>query len=140
VSERTREYAITWPEGVAEAVVVDGVPYLADFGPVDKSIVMGWYFGYPPCCVRSYVRSRDERIAAEGVLGFDGPSPSHPVSGHLLCPACAAGEPAPLPDRPAARYGWVWIDPDDDVPVFTAPSDYDYAFRASTPTAEDGKR
>jgi hypothetical protein len=135
VSEPTREpQAIVWPEGVSEAVVVDGVPYLEDGGPVDSAVVAGWYYGYPACCVRWFVQSRAEWRAAQSAALRAGGSvrdvarPSfgkHPVSDHLLCPACAAGEPAPLPDRPAARYGWVFIHPETDEAVFTAPHDYD---------------
>ncbi len=44
-------------------------------------------------------------------LGVDDPGPGlalHPVSGHVLCLRCAAGTPAPLPNRPARRYGLIW--------------------------------
>jgi hypothetical protein len=64
--------------------------------------VCGWYYGYPGCCVEAFAAEAERAFDPPGPLEFEQP-PQHPVSGHNLCPACAAGPPAPLPPRPAAR-------------------------------------
>jgi hypothetical protein len=96
--------AIPRPHGLDE-VVVGGIPYLNDVGDEHPIRVFGWYYGYPPCCVEAFIdrverRWRDKRHAAPL-------PPHHPVSGHILCPACEAGPLAPLPPRPAERLGFI---------------------------------
>lgn len=97
----------------------DGVAYLADFGgPEDALRVMGWYYGYPACCIDAFVELAKRYLAGEQ----QDPQPHHPVSGHVLCAACAAGPLAPLPDRPAERYGFVFSPGDPDNEEWEPPS------------------
>jgi hypothetical protein len=118
--ERPPEATERRPDGIIEVADVDGVIYLALADTPDNPLIMhGWYYGYPACCVRWFAYSWAHRPRD----GF-APWPKHPVSGHLLCPECQAGELAPLPDRPARRYGWASWDPDEG-PLFYPPSDYD---------------
>jgi hypothetical protein len=122
----------------------------------DARRTMGWYYGYPRCCVEAHIerverRRTDSREQAEWAAHLDEVRaamdlgdheladqlaaawvatqnaqipPAHPISGHILCPACAAGPRAPLPPRPAESYGFV-LAGDDDEPVFYAPSGYE---------------
>jgi hypothetical protein len=110
------------PRGLEE-LELDGITYLlVDFAEGDWFAVMGWYYGYPPCCVEHFgatMRRRIERSEA---------AVHHAVSGHVLCPACAAGPSAPLPDRPARRYGRLRWDVDEGRPLFYPPSDYNWRF------------
>jgi hypothetical protein len=101
------------PEGVMEVAFPDGAVYLADGLGESPTRVAGWYFGFPSCCVEFYAEAI-EAAEREGRLPWgerqERMPPKHPVSGHLLCPACSNGSPAPLLDRPAERFGWLVID------------------------------
>jgi hypothetical protein len=136
------------PPGLA-VVEVDGVQYLCDLGPTHTLRVFGWYYGYPACCVEAFV-ARDEqqrarhhhetalaRCLSEPHDADEPPPPAvlaeqladmpplHPISGHLLCAACAAGPKAMLPPRPAELYGFAHETGDDEQPVsFEPPSRY----------------
>lgn len=100
---------------------------------------MGWYYGYPLCCVDAFIARDDALRAAHGAWldrrspgdpiegTADDPRPEyerrpgHPISGHLLCPACEAGPTAPFPARPAESYGF-FRGIDDDEPYIIKPS------------------
>jgi hypothetical protein len=114
--------ALPRPRGLKQ-IEEDGITYLlVEFAEGDLNAVMGWYYGYPPCCVEHFVADRPRRLKA-GRLEV---AVHHRVSGHLLCPVCAKGPLAPLPDRPARRYGWArWFE-DEDHPLFNPPSDYNW--------------
>jgi hypothetical protein len=134
--------ALPRPSGLVE-IELDGVPYLNDVGDEHPSRVFGWYYGYPPCCIEAFI-ARDERFRVAHrqwldrqprdapMLGTDDDPrpeweqrPHHPVSGHLLCPACEAGPIALLPPHPAERCGFVHWDEDDE-PYLEPPSLYDW--------------
>jgi integrase len=120
------------PRPRLEEIEADGITYLtADFCEDDLRRVMGWYYGYPRCCVEAHLVEADRRWdeQAKRLLPWkngDRPSddpefervlaelqaemcslPKHPISGHLLCPACAAGPMVllPRPTREALRVG-----------------------------------
>jgi hypothetical protein len=103
------------PAGL-RVIELNGVRFLFDVGDDDPRRVNGWYYGYPACCVEAFIqRPRHSR----GRLLL------HPVSGHVLCFVCAAGPLAPLPTRPAERYGFGrWNDAESE-PYFELPSTYD---------------
>jgi hypothetical protein len=120
------------PDGIYEVRHIGrrGTVYLVDVGDAHPFRVFGWYYGYPRCCVDWFVRSFEEWTDTQrahfdaGGDVKDVPRPNvghHPVSGHLLCPACAAGPKAPLPYRPARHFGWA--DAPDEL---YEPSDYDH--------------
>jgi hypothetical protein len=90
------------PEGVLEFELEDGARYLVESGCEDGRRVLGWYYGYPTCCVEAFISGRSPE-----------PPQPHPVSGHVLCRTCSTGVPAPLPARPAERYGFIrWYEGD----------------------------
>jgi hypothetical protein len=64
----------------------------------DQRRTRGWYYGYPVCCIQAFIERGLDTSRARLF---------HPVSGHMLCDVCARGARAPLPPRPAARYGFV---------------------------------
>jgi hypothetical protein len=102
-----------WRDPLAELDVVtsrDGITYFLyrfDFGAPELGHVFGAYFGYPPCCVEAFCREQSS------------PRGFHPASGHRLCVRCAAGPMAPLPPRPAERYGLIIPPIDGDEPPFS---------------------
>lgn len=138
--------ALPRPRGLRE-IEINGVRYLHDVGGEDWFRVMGWYYGYPPCCVDAFIERHNRVRAAHRewldrqppdtpIFGTaDDPRPEqqsrphHPLSGHLLCLACEVGPIAPLPPRPAERYGFMRFD-DNGLPVFAPPSTY--SWKAST--------
>jgi hypothetical protein len=76
----------------------DGVEYF--LGPpwsrsFDLGMIFGEYFGYPLCCVEAHCQRQSS------------PDGFHPLSGHRLCIRCDAGPMAPLPVRPADRFGLI---------------------------------
>lgn len=79
----------------------DDVRYLVfELESGDLGRTFGWYYGYPACCIREF-EGGTFRAGGEAPL----PSPTHPVSGHVLCRRCQTGPLAPLPPRPAETYG-----------------------------------
>jgi hypothetical protein len=142
VSGGTANQSWLTPKEVAELVVtpaagappgavqfeLDGVEYVT--ANAGHGRVIGWYYGYPACCVEHF-DDMDYPIEP-------GPRVLHPVSGHVLCPACVAGPLAPLPERPADRFGLGWPDwpdwSDDEAPLWlrlTPPSPYDFVGEGS---------
>jgi hypothetical protein len=129
------------PVGIVELRLPHGV-YLTDIGDEDAQRVFGWYYGYPACCVDWFAawsaENRRRDIEHMNVWlathpGWNDPippaprdfPPQHPVSGHLLCPTCVAGPPAPLPYRPARHFGWAFAPEfDGGDPRFEEPCDY----------------
>jgi hypothetical protein len=107
------------PAGLVVVDTIDGVPYLVDIGDEHKFRVLGWYYGYPVCCVEAFIASCVEAFIARDALSH------HPVSGHLLCRACQAAPMAPLPPRPAERYGRAEWDEDENRPLLYPPKPYD---------------
>jgi hypothetical protein len=133
----------------------------------DARRTLGWYCGYPLCCVDAFINAwlasyeedvryasmldavaeaqergdeeRAQAIADEWGAEQRAKLPSkHPVSGHVLCSACAEGPMAPLPPRPAERYGFLLPDrdyPDKPVRRFP-PSGYGACTFDVEPTAE----
>jgi len=75
-------------------------PELVNAGGCDNRRWLGWFFGYPRCCVNWFVDDWCERDVEEHADA----RAHHPVTGHLLCDACAVGPLAPLPPRPALHY------------------------------------
>lgn len=87
-----------WHDTLARADLVVDFNFDDDpFGPPCHAPMQffGWLYGYPPCCVEWFI--------TDGT-GSDEPAVHHPVRGHVLCPACREGEPAPLPYRPARDW------------------------------------
>lgn len=151
--------ALPRPRGLAKLEQGGVVYLLLELAEGHWYEIMGWYFGYPPCCVEHHIAEWDRRRAEHSEafagwlaeIGADtdddernlaairaaeragrtyskperGWGKHHPVSHHLLCPACEAGPLAPLPDRPARRYGYVRWYEEEDRPLFYPPSDYD---------------
>jgi hypothetical protein len=105
--------ALPRPVGLEE-VEIDGVRYLDYLGDEHPHRVFGWYYGYPACCVEAFIERRGQRPYE---------LQQHPVSGHLLCAACAHGPLAPLPTRAAERFGFIFWN-DDGEPDLRPPSLY----------------
>jgi hypothetical protein len=102
----------------------------------DARRTMGWYYGYPSCCVEAFVErtppgwSEHLEAVAEALERGDENEAQrladawHPISGHALCEECASGPKAPLPPRVAQDYGFMRWDEAEDAPVFYEPSPY----------------
>jgi hypothetical protein len=91
-----------------------GDRYLVDFGVEDSRRVLGWYYGYPTCCVEAFISGKAPR-----------PLQLHPITGHVLCGGCATGSLAHLARRPAEKYGLIlWLEDSQPALVYP-PSTYD---------------
>ena len=99
-----------WRDPLAELEVVtsrDGVEYYLWrwTTDLDLGLAFGVYCGFPRCCVQAFC---DDEFSPRGF---------HPVSGHRLCAYCNSGTMAPLPARPAERYGFI-LPPFEDFDVY----------------------
>lgn len=137
-----RVIAVPRPNGLRE-VDIYGTTYIVDDGYAHPYRVLGWYYGYPACCVEGFIERWERGQAGfrewldrqpwdAPIRGTDDdpcpefePRPIHPVSGHLLCDACEVGPPAPLPPRPAERYGFIRAPTMFKPANLVAPSTYD---------------